>query len=204
LQQQKDPRFQHLKNKLFKIPIINKEIPLIFDSSCSTEKGTGVLKVTPAHAITDNEIGNKHNLDIVEIIDKNGKLFNVPSEYKGLNIQEARKKIEKELKKTNNLIEIQEYKGVSLIAEKSKEPIETIMTNQWFLNTSEMAKTTLKESEKIKFFPENLRNTFKYWMENIKPWCISRQIWWGHEIPIWYENDGSIICAHNETEALKQ
>ncbi len=190
----------------FIVPLINRKIPLVKDKLCSEEKGSGILKVTPSNSLTDYLIAKNHNLPIIEFIDKNGLLYNVPKEYEGLNCEEARKKIIAALKEQNLIEKEEEHEGFVPFGEKSDSKIETILTNQWFLNVNKMAQEALKvvEENQIQFYPENLKQTFKHWMENIKPWCISRQIWWGHQIPIWYTEDGLEICAESEEEALKE
>lgn len=196
-----DERYKHLHNKTFFVPIINKAVPLIIDSRVEMEKGTGCLKIDPAHAILDFEIGTDYNLEMIQIIDKKGNMINIGPEFDGLNRFEARKKTIEILKK-ENLIEEEDWEGIVQYTEKSGELVETILTNQWFLDVSKMAAVALEKSEEMKFFPENLRNVFKQWLENIKPWCISRQIWWGHQIPIWYKNDGTFVCANSYEEAV--
>lgn len=193
---------KHLSGKKVKVPILGREISIIEDELCKKDKGTGALKVTPAHDPLDNQIGLNHNLEIIETIGKDGNLFNVPKEFEGLNRKEAAKKVIETLKENGSLIEEKEWEGIVYYGEKSGEPIETILTQQWILDVKEMAKAAL-ENQEIEFIPEHIRNTFEHWMNNIKPWCISRQIWWGHQIPIWYKKDGSAVCAKSEEEAEK-
>jgi valyl-tRNA synthetase len=197
-----DDRYQHFKGKNFRIPLIKREIPLIFDDACQMDKGTGALKITPAHAIADYEISLRHNIETIEIIGKEGLLFNVLDDFVGLNTKDARKKIVEVLKDSGDLIDELDWEGVVYYAEKSNNPIETILTEQWFLDVSKMAKAAL-ENEEIEFIPGHIREIFEHWMNNIKPWCISRQLWWGHQIPIWYKEDKSVICAHSQEEAVK-
>lgn len=198
-----DKRRKKLEGKEFLIPLINRKIPVIFDELCLIEKGLGVLKVTPAHDALDYEIGEKHNLPIISIISKEGRLYNTIKELDGLLIEEAKKKILEIFDKNNINYEEKEWEGIKKYTEKSNIPVETILTEQWFLDVQEMAKTALKYSQNIEFYPEYLRHTFEYWMNNIKPWCISRQIWWGHQIPIWYTKDNQTICAETKEEAEK-
>jgi len=198
-----DERWKHLHGKSFKIPIINRKIPLILDETIEIEKGTGALKVTPAQDMKDYEIGQRHGLPSISIIGKNGRLFDVPEKYSGKTTAEAREIIEAELRENGHLIEIQETEGLVYYGEKSQKPIETIITMQWFLDVSNMAKIALENSSKIEFIPENIKETFAYWMNNIKPWCISRQILWGHRLPIFYAENGQVICAKSMEEAQK-
>jgi len=202
-----DERFKHLHGKTFLIPLINKEIPLILDTACSMEKGTGALKITPAHDMADNETGIRHNLKFVQVINKNGCMFGdreyLPQKYVGKTTLQAREMVIQDLSDSRNLVETRDWEGIVYYPEKSAQPIETIITQQWFCDVSTMAKTALERSHKIEFIPDNIKNTFAHWMNNIRPWCISRQIWWGHRIPIWYKKDGTVICAHNEKEAAE-
>lgn len=199
-----DERCEKLKGKTFFIPLINKKIPVIFDMLCEKNKGLGVLKVTPAHDTLDYEIGKNHNLEIISIIDKEGKLYNTIPELDGLKVEDAKKKILEIFEKNGINFEEKQWEGIKKYTEKSNVPVETILTEQWFLDVSNISQEALKRSKEIKFYPKYLENTFKYWMNNIKPWCISRQIWWGHQIPIWYTEDKEIICAKNQKEAENQ
>ncbi len=196
-----DERYQHLKGQKFLIPLINKEIPIIFDDMVEMEKGTGVLKVTPAQDQKDFEIGLKHNLDYIQIINKEGVLFNVPDEYKGKTIKEARTMILNDLEKSEQFIEENEIEGLVYYGEKSGAQVETIITQQWFLDVSSMAQMAINRSHEIDFIPDNLKEVFHHWMHNIRPWCISRQITWGHRLPIWYKSDGSYVCAPTREKA---
>lgn len=198
-----DERAPNLNGKKFLIPLVNREIPVILDELCQKEKGLGVLKVTPAHDPLDNEIGEKHNLPQISIINQSGTLFNTIDELNGLTVKEARKKILEIFKEKNINCEEKEWEGIKKYTEKSNVPLESILTDQWFLDVKPLAEAALKASEEITFYPEHLRNVFEYWLNNIKPWCISRQIWWGHQIPIWYTEKGETICAKNIEEAQK-
>ncbi len=206
-----DKRFKHLHGKTFVIPLINKEIPLILDTACSMEKGTGALKITPAHDAADNATGMRHKLEFVQIIDKNGCMFGdstyLPEKYVGKTTTKAREMVIADLAESGHLVETRDWEGIVYYPEKtpaneSPKPIETIMTQQWFLDVSKMAKQALEQSSEVEFIPDNIKNTFEHWMNNIQPWCISRQIWWGHRLPIWYTKDGQTICAHDEEEAI--
>jgi valyl-tRNA synthetase len=198
-----DKRYENFTNSQFQIPLTNIVIPLIKDESIDITKGSGVLKVTPAHDKLDYTLGEKYNLPRKQIIDKNGRLFDVPERFIGKTTLEARKLIVQELVDQGNLLDIQEYESVIPCGEKSGEPIETILTEQWFLDVDKMSKIALDsvETGQIEFIPNNVVNIFRQWMQNIKPWCISRQIWWGHKIPIWYTETGSAICAKSLQEA---
>ena len=169
------------------IPILNKRIPIFADEYADPEKGSGAVKITPAHDFNDFEIGKKHDLEFVNILDKTANLNkNTPKEYQGLNRFVARKKLISELEKNNKILKIVNNKMFLPVGDRSDEIIEPLLTFQWFLDTKKISikvKKAIKE-KKIVFHPNSWINTFKYWIENIEPWCISRQIWWGHRIPI--------------------
>lgn len=199
-----DERADTLKNKKFLVPIIGRVIPLVLDKLCEKNKGLGVLKVTPAHDNVDYEIAENHGLEAISIINKDGTLYNTIPELNGLSTQQARKKIIEIFKEKGIKCEEKEWEGIKKYTEKSGVPVETILTEQWFLDVKKMAQEALEKSKETKFYPEYLKNTFEYWLNNIKPWCISRQIWWGHQIPIWYTEKGEIICAKSQEEAKKK
>ena len=201
----KNKKLNHLIGKKALIPIINKSIPIFGDEYADPEKGSGAVKITPAHDFNDFEIGKKHELEFVNILDKKANLNkNTPNEYQGLNRFVARKKLISELGKEGKILKIVDNKMVFPVGDRSDEVIEPMLTYQWFLNTKEISvkvKKAIKEKQ-IVFHPSSWMNTFKHWMENIEPWCISRQIWWGHRIPIWYSNNGLKIAAKSEEEAI--
>ena len=201
----KNKKLNHLIGKKALIPILNKSIPIFADEYADPEKGSGAVKITPAHDFNDFEIGKKHDLEFVNILDKTASLNkNTPKEYQGLNRFVARKKLISELKKNNKILKIVNNKMFLPVGDRSDEIIEPLLTFQWFLDTKKISvkvKKAIKE-KKIVFHPNSWINTFKYWIENIEPWCISRQIWWGHRIPIWYSNNGLKIAAKSEAEAI--
>ena len=201
----KNKKLNHLIGKKALIPILNKRIPIFADEYADPEKGSGAVKITPAHDFNDFEIGKKHDLEFVNILDKTASLNkNTPKEYQGLNRFVARKKLISELKKNNKILKIVNNKMFLPVGDRSDEIIEPLLTFQWFLDTKKISikvKKAIKE-KKIVFHPNSWINTFKYWIENIEPWCISRQIWWGHRIPIWYSNNGLKIAAKSEEEAI--
>ena len=201
----KNKKLNHLIGKKAIIPILNKSIPIFADEYADPEKGSGAVKITPAHDFNDFEIGKKHDLEFVNILDKTASLNkNTPNEYQGLNRFVARKKLISELEKNNKILKIVNNKMFLPIGDRSDEIIEPLLTFQWFLDTKKISikvKKAIKE-KKIVFHPNSWINTFKYWIENIEPWCISRQIWWGHRIPIWYSNNGLKIAAKSEEEAI--
>ena len=188
------------------IPFSKKLIPIIADKYADPKKGSGAVKITPAHDFNDFLIGKKHNLDFVNIFNKNAKLNeNVPKNFFGLDRYKARDLILESLKNSNLLEKQTKNKMIMPIGERSGSVIEPFMTKQWFVDSKtlcEDVKKIIKKNE-LKFFPSSWMNTFKYWIDNIEPWCISRQIWWGHRIPVWYSDKNTKIAAENIDEAKK-
>jgi len=187
----KDERYQKLVGKKAILPIVNKEIPIIADDLIDPEFGTGALKVTPAHDSIDYEIGQRHKLEITQVIDERGKMINVPEKYQGLGILEAREKVVEELKNLGVLEKIEDYSHQIPKCYRCHTTVELIPSLQWFLNMKELAKLAEKsvKSGKIKFHPKSFEKPYFDWLKNIKDWCVSRQIWWGHKIPLEGEND---------------
>lgn len=200
-----DERYHYLKGKKILIPLINREIPIIEDSYVEMDFGTGCLKVTPAHDAHDYEIGMRHNLPIMSIIDDHGKLTEEAQILVGEDRFVARKKIIKMLEESGNLEKIEDYTSPVSYSERTNAVIEPKLSAQWFLKMEELAKTALEsvESGKIKLIPEKYRNTYRHWMENAHDWCISRQLWWGQRIPAYYLPDGQIVVEENAELALK-
>ena len=199
-----DERYQSFKDTTFKIPLTNKDIPLIFDEYSDPEMGSGAVKITPAHDFNDFEVGKRHNLELLNILNDDGTLNNnCPEEYAGLDRFEARKLIVKNLKASGFIEKIEDYKTTIPYGDRSNTIVEPYLTNQWFCNAEELAKQAMQvvRDGETKFFPSNWEKTYFQWMENIRPWCISRQIWWGHQIPVWYGPDGKEFCAETEEEA---
>ena len=188
------------------IPFSKKLIPIIADKYADPKKGSGAVKITPAHDFNDFLIGKKHNLDFINIFNKNAKLNeNVPKKFFGLDRYKARDSILKNLKKLDLLEKQTKNKMVLPIGERSGSVIEPFMTKQWFVDSKKLCEDVKKiiKKDELKFFPSSWMNTFKYWIENIEPWCISRQIWWGHRIPVWYSDKNTKIAAENFDEAKK-
>ena len=201
-----DARYSNLKNKTIKIPIIKKNIPIIYDKNVDINFGTGCLKITPAHDFTDFELAKTHNLPKINILTKDGKLNeNVPKKYQNLNITQARLTIENELKNLNLIEKITTYKNKIPIGDRSNNIIEPLLTKQWYVKTKPLIKPVLEaiKKKKIKIIPIKWEKIFFNWIENIKDWCISRQIWWGHRIPIWYDKQNKIYVGINEKEIKK-
>ena len=199
-----DSRYTSLKKETFTIPLTSRSIPLIFDEYSDPEMGSGAVKITPAHDFNDFEIGKRHNLELLNILNEDGTLNeNCPKEFQGLDRFEARKKVVHLLKEKGFLEKIEDYKTTIPYGDRSNTVVEPFLTHQWFCNAEELAKQAMKvvKDGDTKFFPSNWEKTYFQWMENIRPWCISRQIWWGHQIPVWYGPDGKEFCAETEEEA---
>ena len=200
-----DERYHHLRGKKVLIPLINKEIPVIEDSYVEMDFGTGCLKVTPAHDVNDYQIGLRHNLPVLEIIDDHGKLNEKAQVLVGEDRFVARKKIAKMLEESGNLVKTEEYTSPIGYSERTNAVIEPKLSAQWFLKMDELASMALDsvESGKIKFVPDKYRNTYRHWMENAHDWCISRQLWWGQRIPAYYLPDGQIVVEETVEKALE-
>ena len=200
-----DERYHWLKGKKVLIPLINKEIPIIEDSYVEIGFGTGCLKVTPAHDINDYEIGLRHNLPVTDIIDDHGKLNEKAQILVGEDRFVARKKIEKMLQEAGCLEKVEEYISPIGYSERTNAVIEPRLSTQWFLKMGHLAEIALEsvESGNVKLIPDKYRNTYKHWMETVRDWCISRQLWWGQRIPAYYLPDGQYIVEATPEEALE-
>ena len=202
----KDERHFWLKGKKVLIPLINREIPVIEDDYVEMDFGTGCLKVTPAHDVHDYEIGLRHNLPVLEIIDDHGRLNEKAQILVGEDRFVARKKIVKMLEEAGNLLKVEDYTSPVGYSERTNAVIEPKLSAQWFLKMDILAKVALEtvESGKTRFIPDKYMNTYRHWMENARDWCISRQLWWGQRIPAWYLPDGSFVVAETPEEALAE
>lgn len=200
-----DERYHWLKGKKVLIPLINKEIPIIEDSYVEIGFGTGCLKVTPAHDINDYEIGLRHNLPVTDIIDDHGKLNEKAQILVGEDRFVARKKIEKMLQEAGCLEKVEEYISPIGYSERTNAVIEPRLSTQWFLKMGHLAEIALEsvESGNVKLIPDKYRNTYKHWMETVRDWCISRQLWWGQRIPAYYLPDGQYVVEATPEEALE-
>ena len=200
-----DERHHWLKGKKVLIPLINKEIPIIEDEYVEMDFGTGCLKVTPAHDAHDYEIGLRHNLPVIDIIDDHGRLNEDAQILVGEDRFEARKKIAIMLEEAGNIEKIEDYTSPIGYSERTNCVIEPRLSAQWFLKMDQLAPTALASVEDgfIKFIPDKYRNTYRHWMENAHDWCISRQLWWGQRIPAWYLPDGSYVVEPDAEKALE-
>ncbi len=186
-----DERYKHLIGKMVKLPLTDREIPIIGDEHADPEKGSGCVKITPAHDPNDFMVGKRHNLEVINIMNPDASLNDrCGAEFASLDRFAAREKVMQELDKLGLVIEVEPIKHAVGYSERGDVPIETLISYQWFCNMKELAKPAIEavKSGEIKFYPERWSKTYFHWMENIQDWCISRQIWWGHRIPAWYND----------------
>lgn len=201
-----DERFKHLHGKQAVVPVANRTIPIILDEYVEMDFGTGCLKVTPAHDENDYDLGKKHNLETIDILNDNGTLNAHGLHYEGKDRFEVRKLIEKELYDKGYLVKTEDHINKVGFSERTDAVIEPKLSLQWFVSMKELSEPALENvmNGKINFYPEKMKNTYRHWMENIKDWCISRQLWWGHRIPAWYYGTGAdeYVVAKTEDEAI--
>ena len=201
----KDKRYKHLVGKLVTIPIAERKIKIIHDVYADPDQGTGAVKITPAHDFNDYEVGKRNNLEIINVLTEDGKINNnAPSNYIGLDIFSARKKILEELSNKELLVKEENVNNKVPYGDRSNSIIEPFLTEQWFVDAKKLSLKAKKivKTKKTNFFPSNWSKTYFQWMNNIQPWCISRQLWWGHQIPAWYGPDKKLFVALNENEAI--
>ena len=197
-----NPKLKHLIGKNCILPIANRVIPIIADDHADPEKGTGAVKITPAHDFNDFEVGKRHNLPMINILNSNATL-NENTPYAGMTTQEARVKTIEELEKLGLMEKIEDHPMVIPYGDRSGVVIEPYMTDQWFVDAPKLAVEARRavHDKEMEFVPAVYEKTYFEWMNNIQPWCISRQLWWGHQMPIWYGPDETIFCEENEEEA---
>ncbi|HEX4375450.1 MAG TPA: valine--tRNA ligase [Puia sp.] len=202
-----DNRYAYLKNKKVIVPLVNREVPVIFDDYVDATFGTGALKVTPAHDINDYNLGIKYNLPIIDTLNEDGTLSAAAEVFVGLDRFEARKKVVEQLKADGLLVKEEDYQTRVGFSQRTNAVVEPKISTQWFLKMKELAGPALNAvvSGEIKIHPEErFINTYKYWLENVKDWCISRQLWWGQQIPAWYDANGNVYVAESLEEANGQ
>ncbi len=199
-----DERYKHLHGKFAFVPLINRRIPIITDEYVTMEFGTGALKVTPAHDMNDNQLGQKHGLEVIDIFNDDGTLAPEAQIYVGEDRFAARKKIVVELEEKGFLLKKEDYTSEVGYSERTDAVVEPRLSLQWWVSMKDIATPALKSvlDEEIAFYPPKFKNLYRHWMENIKDWCISRQLWWGHRIPAWYDGEGNYVVAENEAEAI--
>lgn len=200
-----DPRYSFLKGKKVIIPLVNRVVPIIMDDYVDIEFGTGCLKVTPAHDVNDYMLGEKYNLPSIDIFNDNGTISEAGGLYVGMDRFDVRKQIAKDLQKAGLLEKVEDYDNKVGYSERTNVVIEPKLSMQWFVKMDKLAAPALDAvmKDEIKFHPDKFKNIYRHWMENIKDWCISRQLWWGHRIPAYYLPQGGFVVAATPEEALK-
>jgi valyl-tRNA synthetase len=199
-----DDRFKHLIGKNVLLPIVDRLIPIVGDDYADPEQGTGIVKMTPAHDFNDFEVGKRHNLAMINIFDEEAKIVNSPEEYLGLDRFEARKVIVADMEALGLVVKIESHRHPVPYGDRGGVAIEPWLTDQWYVDAETLAKPAIEavETGKTNFIPKNWEKTYFEWMRNIQPWCVSRQLWWGHRIPAWYAPNGEVFVE--ETEELAQ
>jgi valyl-tRNA synthetase len=199
-----DERYRHLKGKKAVIPLINRAIPIIEDEYVAVEFGTGCLKVTPAHDVNDYELGKKHNLEVIDILNEDGTLNEKARIFVGEDRFIARRKIAKQLEQEGCLAKVEDYSSSVGFSERTDAVVEPRLSLQWFVRMAAIAKPAHKSvmNDTVQLIPSKFKNTYNHWMSNVRDWCISRQLWWGHRIPAWYDAKGNYVVAKTHDEAL--
>ncbi|MFW5706042.1 MAG: valine--tRNA ligase, partial [Bacteroidota bacterium] len=201
-----DDRFKSMHGKRVLVPLVNRSVPIIQDEYVDMEFGTGCLKITPAHDINDYEIGIRHKLDTIDIFNDDGTLNESAQLYVGEDREEVRKKIVKDMEAAGNMVKVEDYKNKVGYSERTHVPIEPKLSLQWFLKMPELAKPALEVvmNDTVQFHPKKFKNTYKHWMENVRDWCISRQLWWGQRIPVYYLPNREMVVAKSPEEAYQK
>lgn len=202
-----DEKYKHLIGKKVIVPIINKVVPIIADEYADPEKGSGAVKITPAHDFNDFAVGERHNLEVIDVFtDKAALNENVPESFRGMDRFEARSLVVQQLEKADLITKTEAIKQTVPFGDRSGVILEPRITNQWFVNAEKLAKPAIEavKDGRIVFVPKHWENLYFEWLENIQPWCISRQIWWGHKVPAWYGPDGQVFVAKNEEQAKEK
>tara|TARA_R100000388_G_scaffold95014_1_gene85401 strand:+ start:25102 stop:27789 length:2688 start_codon:yes stop_codon:yes gene_type:complete len=203
-----DERYTHLHGKKVIVPLVNREVPIILDDYVDVEFGTGCLKVTPAHDENDYNLGEKHNLETINMMNEDGTVSEEGELYIGMDRFDVRKQIAKDLDEIDQLVEIEDYKNKVGFSERTDAVIEPRLSLQWWVSMKELSQPALENvmDDTVEFQPAKFKNTYRHWMENVRDWCISRQLWWGHRIPAYYygEGDDDFVVAKSEAEAVKK
>ncbi len=199
-----DERYKHLVGKHVILPLVGRRIPIVADDYADPEAGSGAVKMTPAHDFNDFEVGRRQNLEVINILDRQARINeNAPAKYQGMDRFEARKVVVADLEELGLVEKIEDHVHMVPYGDRGGVPIEPYLTDQWYVDAETLARPAIEavESGRTKFVPENWSKTYFEWMRNIQPWCISRQLWWGHRIPAWYGPDGEIFVAEDEAAA---
>ena len=199
-----DDRYKDLIGQMVELPLVGRLIPVVADDYADPETGSGAVKITPAHDFNDFEVGRRHDLEMINIFDQDAQLNDeVPEAYRGLDRYDARKKVIAELEALGLLDKIEPHRHTVPHGDRSGVVIEPWLTDQWYCDAKTLAQPAIKavEEGRTEFVPKNWENTYYDWMRNIQPWCISRQLWWGHQIPAWYAEDGTVFVQETEAEA---
>lgn len=201
-----DERYFHMHGKYVFVPLINRRIPVITDEYVDMEFGTGALKITPAHDINDYQIGMKHNLEVIDVLNEDGTMSDAAQLYVGMERFEAREKISEALEAGKHLAKVSSYTNQIGFSERTNVVVEPRLSKQWWVSMKNLATPAMPPvlEDIIRFFPAKYKNLYRHWMENIKDWCISRQLWWGHRIPAWYDEYGNIYVAENEAQLASE
>lgn len=203
----KDERYNHLHGKKVLVPLLNREIPIILDDYVDMEFGTGCLKVTPAHDLNDYDLGQRHNLETINMMNADGTISEEGKLYVGMDRFDVRKQISKDLDDSGNMVKIEDYRNKVGYSERTDAVIEPRLSLQWWVAMKELSQPALDNvmNDNIQFHPEKFKNTYRHWMENVRDWCISRQLWWGHRIPAYYYGEGEddFVVAKTVEDAFK-
>ncbi len=202
-----DERYRHLVGKLAILPLVGRRIPFVQDELVDPEFGTGLVKVTPFHDPADFEMGRRHDLPAIQVIDRRGKMTDDAGEdFAGLDRSEAREKVVERLREEGRLVKVEDYVHNVGHSQRSGEPVEPLISTQWFCDVTGMARRALdaETSGDLQLVPGTWSKTWEHWLDNIRPWCISRQLWWGHRIPAWYTPDGEVVVARDFDEAVEK
>jgi valyl-tRNA synthetase len=200
-----DTRYIHLKGKKVLVPMVNREVPFIFDNYVDPEFGTGCLKITPAHDINDYEIGLRHNLPSIDVFNEDGTMSSRAGKFIGKDRFEAKELAAIELKNSGDLVKVENYDNKIGRSERTDAVIEPRLSLQWFLKMKDLSEPALAAvlNDDVRIYPAKFKNLYRHWMENVRDWCISRQLWWGHRIPAWYYDNNEFVVAENVSDALK-
>ncbi len=201
-----DERYRHLIGQMVNLPLCDRQIPVIADEYVDREFGTGVVKVTPAHDANDYLVGERHGLEKPVVLDESGRVNELGGPYAGLDRNEARKRVVADLEASGLLEKVEDYDIALTVSERSGEPVEPLLSEQWFVSQSKLADLAIEATRqgKVRFTPSRYERVYLEWLENIRDWCVSRQLWWGHRIPVYYDEDGNAYAALSWDEAERK